>query len=78
MTELQLAILDFEASHPVWKYPGAREAAIRARLGISATRYAQVLNHLLDHPAAVAHAPGTVYRLQGHATHDGCSAPMAA
>jgi hypothetical protein len=44
------AILDFEALH--WKYAGAKETQIRERFDMSATRFYQVLNHLIDQPAA--------------------------
>ncbi|NEA42624.1 DUF3263 domain-containing protein [Streptomyces sp. SID11385] len=44
--------------------PGAKERAVRERLGMSPTRYYQLLNALLDDPAAEAHAPVTVHRLR--------------
>lgn len=47
-----------------WAGPGAKERAIRERLDISPTRYYQLLNALLDDPAALAHAPVTVNRLR--------------
>jgi len=47
-----------------WKYAGAKEAAIREELGMTATGYYQVLNALLDDPAAVAHSPVLVNRLR--------------
>ncbi|SOD66016.1 Protein of unknown function [Streptomyces zhaozhouensis] len=47
-----------------WPGPGAKERAIRERLGISPTRYYQLLNALLDDPAALAHDPVTVNRLR--------------
>ena len=40
-----------------WKYAGAKEQAIRELFGMSATRYYQVLNALIDSPAALAHDP---------------------
>ena len=40
-----------------WRYAGAKEAAIRERFGMSATRYYQVLNALVDPPAALAADP---------------------
>lgn len=54
--------LDFEARR--WKYAGAKETAIRDLFSESATRYYQRLEALLDDPAALAYAPGTVRRLQ--------------
>ncbi len=56
------AILDFEGQ--VWKYQGAKETAIREAFDFSPTRYYQVLNALLDEPAALAYAPMVVKRLQ--------------
>ncbi|MCK8680595.1 MULTISPECIES: DUF3263 domain-containing protein [Streptomyces] len=47
-----------------WPGPGAKERAIRERLALSPTRYYQLLNALLDDPAALAHDPVTVNRLR--------------
>ncbi|MFE4019690.1 DUF3263 domain-containing protein [Streptomyces sp. NPDC059101] len=47
-----------------WTGPGAKERAIREQLGISPTRYYQLLNALLDDPRALAHDPVTVNRLR--------------
>ncbi|WEV29855.1 DUF3263 domain-containing protein [Streptomyces sp. 71268] len=47
-----------------WSGPGAKERAIRERLGMSPTRYYQVLNALLDDPRALRHDPVTVHRLR--------------
>ena len=44
--------------------PGAKERAIRERLGLSPVRYYQLLNALLDDPRALAHDPVTVNRLR--------------
>lgn len=44
--------------------PGAKEQAIRDRLDMGATRYYQLLNTLIDRPAALAHDPVTVGRLR--------------
>jgi hypothetical protein len=60
--ERDLAVLDFESSW--WLYPGPKDRAIREYLGMSATRYYQVLRRLLDDPDAAAHAPLTVRRLR--------------
>ncbi|MGH3471292.1 MAG: DUF3263 domain-containing protein, partial [Nocardioidaceae bacterium] len=37
-----------------WKYAGAKEQAIREQFAMSATRYYQVLNTLIDRPEALA------------------------
>ncbi|MCW2509074.1 MAG: uncharacterized protein JWP68_2222 [Modestobacter sp.] len=47
-----------------WRYAGAKEAAIRDRFGMSATRYYQVLNALVDRPEALAVDPLLVRRLR--------------
>ena len=47
-----------------WRYAGAKEAAIRDRFGMSATRYYQVLNALVDRPEALALDPLLVRRLR--------------
>lgn len=56
------AVLDFELRQ--WKHPGAKEEAIRATFGLSATAYHQILNALLDDPAALAYRPTLVARLR--------------
>jgi hypothetical protein len=55
-------ILDFEQRW--WRHAGAKEQAIRDTFGLSATRYYQLLNALLDEPAAVEYDPGLVRRLR--------------
>jgi Protein of unknown function (DUF3263) len=55
-------ILAFERQW--WKYAGAKEQAIRALFDMSATRYYQVLNTLIDTPAALAADPMLVKRLR--------------
>ncbi|MGS2613136.1 DUF3263 domain-containing protein [Micromonospora sp. LZ34] len=62
LTERERAILDFEQRW--WRHAGAKEQAIRDTFGLSATRYYQLLNALLDHPAALAAAPVLVGRLR--------------
>lgn len=47
-----------------WPGPGPKERAIRERLGLSPTRYYQLLNALLDDPRALAHDPVTINRLR--------------
>ncbi|MGO1972467.1 MAG: DUF3263 domain-containing protein [Propionibacteriaceae bacterium] len=47
-----------------WKYAGAKEQAIRDQFGMSATRYYQILNALIDKPEAMAHDPLLVKRLR--------------
>jgi hypothetical protein len=47
-----------------WKYAGAKEAAIREKFGVSATRYYMTLNALLDRDDAMAFDPLLVKRLR--------------
>ena len=62
LTEREQKILAFEQRW--WRYAGAKEQAIRDTFGISATRYYQLLNALLDNPAALAAEPMLVGRLR--------------
>lgn len=55
-------ILAFERQW--WKYAGAKEQAIRDLFDMSATRYYQVLNALIDSPDALAADPMLVKRLR--------------
>jgi hypothetical protein len=55
-------ILEFEKQW--WRQAGAKEQAIRDTFGLSATRYYQLLNALLDDPRAMAHDPMVVQRLR--------------
>ena len=60
--ERERAVLALERRS--WPGPGAKERAVRERLGLSPTRYYQLLNALLDDPRALAHDPVTVNRLR--------------
>ena len=62
LTEQEIQILDFERSW--WKHAGVKEQAIRERFGMSATKYYQVLNELLENPEALAQDPILVKRLK--------------
>jgi hypothetical protein len=62
LTDHEQAILDFERSW--WTVDGVKEALIEERLGISASRYYQVLNELLDRPDALEHDQLVVRRLR--------------
>jgi hypothetical protein len=57
-----LEILSFERRW--WKHAGSKEQAIRDTFGLSATRYYQLLNGLLDDPRALEHDPVLVGRLR--------------
>ncbi|WP_375491230.1 DUF3263 domain-containing protein [uncultured Jatrophihabitans sp.] len=62
LTRRDREILAFERQW--WKYAGAKEQAIRELFDMSATRYYQVLNALIDTPAALAADPMLVKRLR--------------
>lgn len=62
LNETEIAILAFEKRW--WKYPGAKETAVFEEFGLTPTRYYQLLNALLDRPAALALEPMTVRRLR--------------
>ncbi|MGV9658167.1 DUF3263 domain-containing protein [Streptomyces koyangensis] len=62
LSEQDRAVLAFEARG--WQRPGTKERAIREQLGLSPTRYYQLLGALLDDPAALRHDPVTVNRLR--------------
>ena len=47
-----------------WQYAGAKEQAIREKFDMSATRYYQVLNALIDREDALAFDPLLVKRLR--------------
>ncbi|TWH44807.1 LytR cell envelope-related transcriptional attenuator [Rhodococcus rhodochrous J38] len=55
LSRRDLDILAFERQW--WKYAGAKEDAIKELFGLSATRYYQVLNALVDRPEALAAEP---------------------
>lgn len=62
LSEREQQVLDFERQW--WRYAGAKEQAIRDQFSLNATRYYQLLNALLDNPAAMAHDPLLVKRLR--------------
>ena|SRR5579875_939289 len=62
LTRREREILAFERQW--WKYAGAKEQAIRELFDMSATRYYQVLNALIDTPAALSADPMLVKRLR--------------
>lgn len=62
LTDRERDILAFERQF--WTYAGAKEHAIRERYEISATRYYQLLNELIDKREALAADPMLVKRLR--------------
>lgn len=62
LSERDREILSFERHW--YRYAGAKEQAIREAFDMSATRYYQVLNALIDRPEALVHDPMLVKRLR--------------
>jgi hypothetical protein len=62
LRDRDIAILDFERR--TWRHRGAKEEAIRDVFGLSAARYYQLLNAVIDSPDAVRHDPMLIKRLQ--------------
>jgi Protein of unknown function (DUF3263) len=62
LSEHEMRVLAFERSW--WRSPGAKEQEILDALGMTATRYYQLLNELIDRPEALAADPVLVKRLQ--------------
>jgi len=62
LTDRDREILAFERQW--WKYAGAKEQAVRDLFDMSSTRYYQVLNALIDRPAALEQDPMLVKRLR--------------
>lgn len=62
MGDLEAEIIELEKQYP--RYGGAKDHQIRALLGMSATSYYQILNNLLDDPAAAEAEPVLINRLR--------------
>jgi len=62
LTDRDRSILDFERSW--WTESGPKEAAIRERFELSAARYYQILNELLESDEAYEYDPLVVRRLR--------------
>ena len=62
LDERSRQILDFERDW--WKELSSKERAIRSRFGISAARYHQLLNGLIDRTDALSYDPMLVRRLR--------------
>lgn len=62
MTEQEHAIMRFEGRW--WRLAGSKEAAIRDELGLSPTRYYQLLHQLIDRADVAAAYPVLVNRLR--------------
>ena len=62
LTDIEQQMIDTETEW--WSTNGGKEAAIADRFGMSATRYYNLLNRLIDSEAALAYDPITVNRLR--------------
>ena len=62
LSDTDRAILQFEREW--WRRRIPKERAVRDRLGLSPTRYHQLLNDLLDRPGALAFDPMLIGRLR--------------
>jgi hypothetical protein len=62
LSERDRAILEFEGSW--WTVPGPKEAAIKSRLGLSPSRYREILSALIDSPEAEMASPLLIRRLR--------------
>jgi hypothetical protein len=62
LSERDMRLLAFERG--TWRTAGAKEQAIVEVLGISVTRYYQLLNELIDSPDALKFDPVLVKRLR--------------
>ena len=62
LTEREMAILDFEGRW--WHASAPKDQAIRQEFDLSASRYYQILNRLMDRPEALEHSRLLVKRLR--------------
>ncbi len=62
LTDRDLAILELERSW--WRYPGAKDTAVREKFDMTPTRYYQVLNALIDRPESLEADAMLVRRLR--------------
>jgi hypothetical protein len=62
LSERDIAILEFERQ--TWAHPGAKEQGLRNSFDMGAARYYQLLNGVIDLPAAAQFDPILVRRLQ--------------
>ena len=62
LSDLEIRILDFESNW--WRFAGAKESAIKELFDLSAPRYYQLLNDLIDREDALTASPMLVKRLR--------------
>ena len=61
LTELESKILEFERTW--WRHAGAKESSIKELFNLTPPAYYQLLNNLIDRPAALMAEPLLVKRL---------------
>ena len=61
LTELETKILEFERTW--WRHAGAKESSIKELFNLTPPAYYQMLNNLIDRPAALMAEPLLVKRL---------------
>ena len=69
LSERDTRVLAFERR--TWRTVGAKEQEIADALGISATRYYQILNELIDRPEALQFDASLVKRLRAQRARRG-------
>jgi hypothetical protein len=61
LSELEIKMLEFERTW--WRHAGAKESSIKELFNLSPPAYYQLLNNLIDRPAALMAEPLLVKRL---------------
>ena len=61
LSELELKMLEFERTW--WRHAGAKESSIKELFNLTPPAYYQMLNNLIDRPAALMAQPLLVKRL---------------
>jgi hypothetical protein len=61
LSELEIRILEFERTW--WRHAGAKESSIKELFNLTPPAYYQMLNNLIDRPAALMAEPLLVKRL---------------
>ena len=61
LSELELKMLEFERTW--WRHAGAKESSIKELFNLTPPAYYQLLNNLIDRPAALMAEPLLVKRL---------------
>lgn len=62
LTDRERRILEFEQQW--WNYRGSKDEAVRKEFGVTGTQYEQLVNALINKPAALAAEPVLVKRLR--------------